>query len=450
MLRLLFCALQVNEPVHGLNGHSLPAVFIGVLFRKTKRYQGLKYLHFFAIILLVVFLLVACRSFQPAGRTNISRSYDPEKSLINPKVAIYHSSMDSTEVFFRQLREELSYEENGVARVKVKWEVLMGYNSREVVDSATIVFNDTLGQATGPFLLFSQKAALPIGESYLLRAGIKDLTTGNASWKYIHLKKEDYHHSQFFKITRSDGQRVFSPLVNQKDSLVIHYRHSEKLYVTRFREQERVPRPPYMNMRIDDPHLKKDSSFTLNLVDGQSLAYDFSHPGIYFLQSDTTVNKGLTLYHFGMDYPQILRHEDMVPPLQYISTRSEYRRLHSAQNPREAVDQFWLDLADNHERARVLIRNYYSRVEMANKLFYTHTPGWKTDRGMAYIVLGTPQVIYRSDHTETWVYGESTRYNAIKLDFQKTDNPYSDNDYRLERTPAHKDEWLHAIDFQRR
>lgn len=403
-----------------------------------------------AFLLLIALLLLACGGTREAGRTNISSAYDPGEPLIKPGIAIHHFSMDSTEILFRQMRDQLSYGENGVAELKIKWEVLKGYSSREVIDSATRILYDTLAQAEGNYLTCRQKAMLPTGKYYLLRAGVKDLKTGNYSWKYIHINKKDYRKPQFFKLFCQNGHRLYSPLVNQNDSVVIHYLHSEKLHVTLFREEESVPRPPYVNMRIDDPGLVKDSTFTLHLADGKTAVNDFSRQGIYFLQPDTTVNMGLTLYHFGEDYPYIHHHEDMVPPLQYISTRSEYRRMHSAGSAREAVDAFWLNLADNPQRARVLIRDFYSRVETANRLFYTHAPGWKTDRGMAYIVLGVPQVVYRSDQTETWVYGESARYSAIKLDFHKTDNPYSDNDYRLDRSPAHKDEWLHAISFQRR
>jgi GWxTD domain-containing protein len=140
----------------------------------------------------------------------------------------------------------------------------------------------------------------------------------------------------------------------------------------------------------------------------------------------------------------------MIPVTRYIATQSEFNDLQEAGKPAEAIDKFWLSITNNQARAKVLIRDYYTRVKQANKLFYTHKPGWKTDRGMFYIVMGPPQLVYRSDDLETWIYGESTKYNALKVNFFKVENPFTENDFSLDRSPTLKDDWFFAIDVWRR
>ena len=57
--------------------------------------------------------------------------------------------------------------------------------------------------------------------------------------------------------------------------------------------------------------------------------------------------------------------------------------------------------------ARV-IEQYYSRIEAANLLFSAYKEGWKTDRGMVYVVLGPPMRIEWTAEGERWHYSYNT------------------------------------------
>ena len=83
------------------------------------------------------------------------------------------------------------------------------------------------------------------------------------------------------------------------------------------------------------------------------------------------------------------------------------------------------------ERARGLIRTYYSRVEFANKLFTCHLEGWKTDRGLISIIFGPPNYISNNKNMEVWNYGDENNINALKFIFEKKMNPFSSNDFVL-------------------
>ncbi|HRD38102.1 MAG TPA: GWxTD domain-containing protein, partial [Bacteroidia bacterium] len=101
------------------------------------------------------------------------------------------------------------------------------------------------------------------------------------------------------------------------------------------------------------------------------------------------------------------------------------------------------------ERAKTLLKRYYARVTESNKLFTSYLPGWKTDRGMIYIVFGAPNNMYKFNGGETWVYGEETQSYAVRFHFKKVINPFSDNDYIMERNEYYKEAWYRAVDYWR-
>jgi hypothetical protein len=115
-----------------------------------------------------------------------------------------------------------------------------------------------------------------------------------------------------------------------------------------------------------------------------------------------------------------------------------------------AVDSFWIANAGRPDIATEHIRKYYSRVETANRLFTSFTEGWKTDRGMLYIVIGKPSFVYRSFDQEVWIYGDYEDSRALRFYFNKAKNPFTDNDYVLERNEYYKSAWYQSVQLWRR
>jgi GWxTD domain-containing protein len=140
----------------------------------------------------------------------------------------------------------------------------------------------------------------------------------------------------------------------------------------------------------------------------------------------------------------------MVEPLLYITTMKEYHEMEAVANKKDAVDAFWLARTGNELRASRLIREYYQRVEKANYLFTSFQDGWKTDRGMIYMVYGPPSMVQRTDEAEIWTYGESRHLLSLTFVFVKMQNPFTDNDYVLDRNLNYKTGWHQMINSWRR
>ncbi|MFW6224320.1 MAG: GWxTD domain-containing protein [Bacteroidota bacterium] len=399
-------------------------------------------------VLLLIFF--ACNTYVPASKTNVSLSYNPEKNELKPEIGFYHISRDSTMVYLKQARVELTYDDELSSRLLFKTEILPGKESNKLIDSSSVILYDTLDGNQGNYLMYQKKIELPSGHAYSIKTTVTDLNKEASVWHYHTVSKTDAYQRRFFKLTDKAGNFRFSNLIDKQDTFRIAYDHADQLTVRYFLKEFKPSRPPHLNKRKQDTWLKTDSIFTIDLTDGLSPELQFHRPGIYHIQADTTQKDGLSLFYFRDNYPLISNPRLMIAPTQYIATSFEFRKIKQNESPKKAIDQFWLKITDNPERAKILIRKYYTRVEHANRMFYTHRPGWKTDRGMIYIVLGPPQLVYRSNNNETWIYGESAQYNALKLNFTRVDNPFSNNDFALERSPLYKEEWYFAIDMWRR
>ena len=100
------------------------------------------------------------------------------------------------------------------------------------------------------------------------------------------------------------------------------------------------------------------------------------------------------------------------------------------------------------EQAKELIRIYYNRVFYANYYFSADREGWKTDRGMIFLVFGPPNTLYKSEDEEKWLYYKKPGV-TIAFTFRKAKTPWSQNLYYLVRNQAPDTHWRQAVESWR-
>ncbi|HEX7070972.1 MAG TPA: GWxTD domain-containing protein [Rhodothermales bacterium] len=150
-------------------------------------------------------------------------------------------------------------------------------------------------------------------------------------------------------------------------------------------------------------------------------------------------------------FPRISTIDQMIEALSYIARRNEFEEIREPDDPAERrarFDAFWGSLIPNRQEATQVMQAYYSRVEEANVLFSTYKEGWKTDRGMVYIVHGAPVYRQVEPRREIWRYSYGStmlpdfifeRYIAPEL------HPAFDN-FILQRTPEMEPLWERAVE----
>jgi hypothetical protein len=88
-------------------------------------------------------------------------------------------------------------------------------------------------------------------------------------------------------------------------------------------------------------------------------------------------------------------------------------------------------------------------VRDANRLFTSYTEGWRTDRGMIFIVFGAPHTLYRNATSETWIYGQPGNPVSLSFTFNMVYNPFTPNDFTLSRSPIYESNWHQAVSIWR-
>jgi GWxTD domain-containing protein len=153
------------------------------------------------------------------------------------------------------------------------------------------------------------------------------------------------------------------------------------------------------------------------------------------------------------DFPGQTTADELIENLLYLTTAAERQQLRQAASPKRAVDQFWLSAAGGDQGlARDLIRRYYGLVTEANELFTGHKPGWLTDRGLVYVVLGAPATVRRlPTGDERWEYAEADQNGrARSFTFRPRPSTLAPDNYELVRRPEYESLWYAAVERWRK
>jgi GWxTD domain-containing protein len=152
-------------------------------------------------------------------------------------------------------------------------------------------------------------------------------------------------------------------------------------------------------------------------------------------------------------FPRVTTLEQMAEAVAYIARPEELERITAAQEEgpaqlKERFDAFWGSLVPNRRQAANLLKLYFSRVEEANLLFTTSKEGWRTDRGMVYIILGPPDYVDSRFDGEVWHYsrGDDTSANTFAFERVRV-NPQDEafDNYVLQRQPEYHTLWTRAV-----
>lgn len=343
--------------------------------------------------------------------------------------------------------------EDGVryfSKILVSYKLFRSFESKEIIDSSsTQMMSFSKNTDNDTQLSGSVDFKSSLGNRYLMELEVVDLNRSQTAIEYVQIDKVSKHSDQNYLIKKSATNAIhYGNNIDRNVTFEIQHRDTtiKKLYVLYYKRNFPMALPPFSIESETQFNYKPDSTYIARTDSFFQLS--FNGEGFYHLQIDTGRTEGLTLYCFHDHYPELTNSADLIAPLRYITTNQEFENL-VAKNNKIAIDEFWLNTAGNAERARELIKIYYNRVREANRYYSSFVEGWKTDRGMLYVVLGPPNLVYKSSDFENWIYGEENNLMSITYTFLKIENPFTDNDYNLSRSPIYKNMWYRAVDTWR-
>lgn len=380
--------------------------------------------------------------------------YRPDEQAISPPdFKVYALSDSLLRLYVRINTEHLLFtrqpDQSFQAMFGVEVDILGSYDQPTLLDSFS--FATPISYADHDlYKVFSYELPLHASGDLLARLTLADVNKGSSEIYYQRFNSSLVQGSNAFVAMNDNGVPAFNDYFTAADTIKINFRDSavHEVWCKYYQREFPLSAPPFtFDIRTSFDYTP-DSVFKISVNDTNTVT--FSTTGFYWLQEDTTLLQGWTAFCFDQGYPNVVTTAQMVAPLRYLTSRAEYAQLDTAASSRKAVDAFWLERSSgNRERAKLLIKKYYNRVQYANRLFSCHTQGWRTDRGMIYVVFGAPNIIYRYTNSETWIYGSENSPTGLNFLFVKVDNPFTVNDYSLTRSPIYESPWYRGIDFWR-
>lgn len=401
-------------------------------------------------------LIAACTTSSMNSSKNQNNNYKKDGSTIHPEFTVFHVNDSISELHFKINSKELLYMRpdgtNFTSNVLISYRLLPSYDSKEIADSASQRLLDMNNEAADKFLVGKINFKALATRSYFLKVTVADLNKNLEVVNTLVIEKgSDLNRQNFIVRSKKSEAPVFGNFIHPNEEYSIQYKSkiAVNIFVRYYNREFPLAPPPFATVDPKPFQFKPDSTFSIPMDANGTFTFSTAKKGFFHFQLDTSKREGLTLYNFGENFPDVKHVEDMVPPLRYITSREEYAELVNSTTKKAAIEKFWINCTGNMDRAKEVIKKYYNRVQDANSYFSSYVEGWKTDRGMLYLIYGPPTVIYRSANTETWVYGEENNINSQQYQFVKVNNPFTENDFELERSIAYKQPWYMAVDIWR-
>ena len=295
------------------------------------------------------------------------------------------------------------------------------------------------------------------GNEYIAELRILDRLRLFVVQAFVPFNTLSYNNRYNFKfVSHFDKNELFNPVLKVDEYVNLLYSRGviDSLYISYYKPFREVPDPP--NMILPDKTLDYEPERIVALAYSDTLPMMFPREGIYHVTLGRDIKEGYTFFNLGSTYPSMRSPDVMIEPLAYLATQDELDTMRFALRQKMALDDFWIKMGGNVDKARELIRIYYMRVLYTNFYFSSYKEGWRSERGMIYIIYGPPDKVYKTPEGENWGYRKPViksswggRYSVTEdylfFNFKKDDNLYSDNDYYLSRNETLVTYWDKAI-----
>ena len=278
-------------------------------------------------------------------KENIAGSYRPDDSFVHPNYKVYHDQDSSSIILYEVNLSELSYEANYDsssfhAYAKIHYDLYMNYKAKELIDSGSIYLEDSQNHGKDLSTLGSFPIKARFGYSFVARITLTDLNNGNKNVRFVDINKLNRYNRQNFFIKASDDLPMLVDFVNRKETYRIIHRDSNitTAWIKYFEPNLKPARPPMSGGMPNKRIVKSDSIYRIHFTNGVSDEIQFNKQGYYHVMLDSLAQNGLTIFQFTSQYPYINSSMQMVMPVRYLTTHTEFKKIINAYNKKKEVE----------------------------------------------------------------------------------------------------------------
>lgn len=403
-------------------------------------------------LLLLAVVTWSCSSSQNTSNVNFAYMYDPDPAIIRPNFKIFHLNekesnfyfgIESSEILYSKIEKDTLSEAN----LKIRYKLFEQSDLSTILDSTTYYMKDTVSKKIEKTLYGNFTIPVDTNKKYFLEIRIRDVNRDLNTIEFFSFVKYQQVDEGNFMLIDSNNLPILNSIVypNQPVKIVKSPWISNGEYkIEQYIQPFDLPPPPFADKGLSYA-LPNSSDYIQSIFLKDTTTYSFNSKGLYTIHGDS-LNQLYSILCMHEGFPQLKRVEYLIEPTRYISTQTEFDKIKEAVDKKDAVDNFWLSISNDFNRAKQILGEYYKRVESANRYFTDVQDGWRTDRGLIYLIYGTPSTIYKGYNYENWVYGEETNMLSLTFKFRRLNSPLSKNTYILERSQSFKSAWYRAVD----
>jgi GWxTD domain-containing protein len=417
------------------------------------------------ILLAAVF--TSCKTTQQAvDYKDLSYLYNPTKNPINPQYNVINQADESSVLSVRFANSDLFFSEANpksipTAMVLITVKLFSLTQAKALTDTA--VLNLSIVKVPGKMeYVFELPLKVEKSNEYLAEVKILDRLRLLVAQAFVQFNTLSTTNRYNFRVQgHFSKNKLFTPVLRTDEYINLVYSRApiDSLFVSFYKPFREVPDPP--SMLLPEKTLDYEPQKVVAIPYSDTLPIMFPKEGVYLCSTDRNIKDGFTFLNLGSTYPRLTSPEVMIEPLAYLASQDELAELRSAPKPKAALDEFWIKCGGNIDKARELIRIYYTRVMYSNYYFTSYKEGWRTERGMIYIIYGPPDRVYKTIDGESWGYKKpviSSRWGGrftvsdsyLFFTFKKREEIFSDNDFYLSRTETLVTFWDKAISSWRK
>ena len=407
----------------------------------------------------LIIFFISCASVQQLNLRNLSPLYQTKGNTPVSRAIIFHQN-DSISLCILGVRTgsllyaKKGYSQSFTAKYRISWKLFSSYESKTILDSTHFIRTDSAFHLQDVWLYDTIRMTLKNPVSAVLELECKDINRKTKETKYISINKLNNFTSQNFLLWDTENNHPWLlPYLNNPKKVKIKINEDLSypyVVIKHYKDNYPLPLPPFSEQVRPAYRFIPDTIFVVRINRHESDDILLNKQGFYHISLDANRQEGFTIGLFHPDFPLLTRPEDLVPPLRYLTSSNEFKNMWLAKDKKKVLDDFWLNIGGSQERAKKMIQLYYNRIQNANIFFTGFTEGWKTDKGLIYVIFGPPQIVTRENNREIWQYDENSIMLTVDFVFKKIYHPFSDNTYILERSPLLKNTWYYAIDRWRK
>jgi GWxTD domain-containing protein len=415
-----------------------------------------------ALLFIIPLTMASCSTTRVAvDSKDLSYLYNPTRNSLNPLYNIRNESDHESILSIKLFTSELYFSEantQGVplASILVTAKLFTIDQGRVLAD--TSAYNLTIYKENSPpEHIYQIPLDVDPGREYLVEVKILDRVRMQVVHAFLTFNTlSDYNRYNFRAQGHFRKNDIFKPILKVNEYVDLIYLHGniDTLFLSYYEAYEEIPYPPSLLLPEKTLDYLPDTIIALPYSD--TIPLMLPRKGIFLFSAGRDINDGYTFLNLGDEFPSLTTPEVMIEPLVYIASETEMKTMHEADRSKLALDNFWIKCGGNIEKARELIRIYYTRVYYANQYFTSFTEGWRTDRGMIYIIYGPPDKVYKSSDGESWGYLKPViksswgpRYRVkdeyLFFIFRKRNSIFTDNDFYLSRSETLVTLWDQAV-----